>query len=207
MAETFEKELKPGQSLGSPCLCRVSGLSCTPLARRTVVRGQADIEKSTGNKDMSAADIDPVTEAERATWPDEAIVPLEKPYVDDRGAIQPLVDRMMRSAVMIESKKGALRANHYHKTDWHYCYVMSGCIEYYHRPTGSEEEPEMLLVKGGQMVFTPPMIDHGMKFPEDTVFLTLSRNPRDQATYEADVVRVDMLDDTGSISWRPEDNG
>jgi len=38
------------------------------------------------------------------------------------------------------------------------------------------------------------------------VFLTLSRNPRDQATYEADVVRVDMLDDADSITWRPEDD-
>ncbi len=153
------------------------------------------------------SDIDPVTEEEKMSWPDEALVPLEKPFVDDRGAIQPLVDRMMKSAVMIESKAGSLRANHYHKTDWHYCYVISGCIEYYHRPTGSTEEPEMILVKQGQMMFTPPMIDHGMKFPEDTVFLTLSRNPRDQATYEADVVRVDMLDDAGTISWRPEDDG
>ena len=156
---------------------------------------------------MSEPDIDPVTEEEKMSWPDEAIVPLEKPFVDDRGAILPLVDRMMKSAVMIESKKGALRANHYHKTDWHYCYVISGTIEYYHRPTGSTDEPEMLLVKEGQMAFTPPMVDHGMKFPEDTVFLTLSRNPRDQATYEADVVRVDMLDNTGSISWRPKDDG
>ena len=155
---------------------------------------------------MTEPDIDPVTPEEKASWPDQAIVPLERPFVDDRGAIQPLVDRMMKSAVLIESKKGALRANHYHRTDWHYCYVMSGVIEYYHRPTGSEDEPEMLLVREGQMVFTPPMIDHGMKFPEDTVFLTLSRNPRDQATYEADVVRVDMLDIKDSISWRPEDD-
>ena len=43
-----------------------------------------------------------------------------------------------------------------------------------------------------------------MKFPEDTVFLTLSRNPRDQETYEADVVRINMLDDTDCVSWRPE---
>ena len=152
---------------------------------------------------MSEPDIDPVTEEERLSWPDEAIVPLEKPFVDDRGAIQPLVDRMMKSAVMIESKKGALRANHYHKTDWHYCYVISGTIEYYHRTTGSTDEPEMLLVKQGQMVFTPPMIDHGMKFPENTVFLTLSRNPRDQATYEADVVRVDFVPTEGWTSWKP----
>ncbi len=155
---------------------------------------------------MTGPNIDPVTEEERLSWPDHDIVSLEKPFVDDRGAIQPLVDRMMRSAVMIESKKGSLRANHYHKTDWHYCYVISGTIDYYYRTTGSTDEPEVLHVKTGQMVFTPPMIDHGMKFPEDTVFLTLSRNPRDQATYEADVVRVDMLDDAGSISWRPEDD-
>ena len=53
------------------------------------------------------------------------------------------------------------------------------------------------------MIFTPPMVDHAMKFPEDTLFLTLSRNPRDQKNYEEDVVRVDMIDDTDSISWKP----
>ena len=74
---------------------------------------------------MSELDIDPVTAAEKKDWPSEVLVPLEKPFIDDRGAIQPLVDKMMKSAVMIESKKGTLRANHYHKTDWHYCYVIS----------------------------------------------------------------------------------
>ncbi|MBH88682.1 MAG: hypothetical protein CMF71_00420 [Magnetovibrio sp.] len=156
---------------------------------------------------MSDLDIDPVTAEEKKDWPTEVIVPLEKPFIDDRGAIQPLVDKMMKSAVMIFSKKGTQRANHYHKTDWHYCYVISGSIEYYHRPTGSKNEPEMLLVKEGQMAFTPPLVDHGMRFPEDTIFLTLSRNARDQTTYEADVVRINLLDDTGYVSWRPEDDG
>lgn len=154
---------------------------------------------------MCDSHIDPVTEEEKASWPEHPMVSLEKPFVDVRGAIQPLVDRMMKSAVMIESKAGSLRANHYHKTDWHYCYVISGRIDYFHRPTGSTAEPEMLSVEAGQMVFTPPMVDHGMKFPVDTVFLTLSRNPRDQATYEADVVRVDMLDTAGLATWKPED--
>ncbi len=154
---------------------------------------------------MGKNDIDPLTEEEKASWPKDPLVPLEKPFVDARGAIQPLVDEMMKSAVMIESKKGSLRANHYHKTDWHYCYVISGAIEYYHRPTGSDQEPESLLVKAGEMVFTPPMVDHGMTFPEDTTFLTLSRNPRDQASYEADVVRVDMLAAEGLTSWKPGD--
>lgn len=154
---------------------------------------------------MPNADILPLSDEEQETWPSDIVVSLEKPYVDARGKIQPLVDIMMQSAVIIDSKKGSLRANHYHKTDWHYCYVLSGSIEYYHRPTGSNLDPECLIAKAGEMIFTPPMVDHGMKFPEDTKFLTLSRNPRDQASYEADVVRVDMLNTEGLTSWTPKD--
>ena len=47
------------------------------------------------------------------------IIPLEKPFVDKRGEIIPLVDADMKSCVLITSKKGTVRANHYHKTDWH----------------------------------------------------------------------------------------
>jgi hypothetical protein len=43
------------------------------------------------------------------------------------------------------------------------------------------------------MFFTPPMVDHAMVFAEDTVFLTLGRNPRDQESYESDVVRIDPI--------------
>ena len=149
--------------------------------------------------------VKPLTEEEKATWPAHGVVKLEKPFIDARGEIQPLVDMMMESAVMIESKKGSLRANHYHKTDWHYCYVISGAIDYYHRLTGSTSTPETMTVKQGEMVFTPPMVDHGMTFPEDTVFLTLSRNPRDQESYEQDVVRVDMMLTEGLTSWVPGD--
>jgi len=154
---------------------------------------------------MTKQKTEPLTEEEMAEWPEHGVVKLEKPFVDVRGNIQPLVDTMMKSVVMIHSKAGSLRANHYHKTDWHYCYVISGAIEYLHRPTGSEDEPEVILVKESEMVFTPPMIDHGMRFPVDTTFLTLSRNPRDQASYEADVVRVDMVSTEGLTSWKPED--
>ena len=154
---------------------------------------------------MGKNTIDPLTEDEKASWPKQPKVPLEKPFADVRGVLQPLVDEMMKSAVMIESKKGSLRANHYHKTDWHYCYVISGTMEYFHRPTGSAAEPERLLVRAGEMVFTPPMVDHAMKFPEDTVFLTLSRNPRNQLAYESDVVRVEVVDPKGLKTWKPGD--
>ena len=125
-------------------------------------------------------DIRPVTEKERSTWPTTVKVPLEKSFDDMRGSIQPLVDVTMESCVLIRSKKGSVRANHYHRTDWHYCYVLSGEIEYHYRKTGSTAPPETATIRAGELFFTPPMVDHAMVFTQDTVFLTLGRNSRAQ---------------------------
>ena len=152
---------------------------------------------------MTKKEIKELTKEEMKNWPKKIIVDLEEPFIDQRGSIQPIVDTMMQSAVMIMSNKGSIRANHYHKTDWHYCYVLDGLIEYFYRPTGSKEKPNRIMVKKGEMVFTPPLVDHAIKFPIDTTFLTLSRNPRDQETYEKDVVRIDMVDTDGLLSWKP----
>ena len=143
---------------------------------------------------MPRVKIRPLTEEEKRLWPSEVIVPLEKPFADDRGDIQPLVDLMMESCVLIRSRKGSVRANHYHQTDWHFCYVLSGSIEYLHRPHGSTQKPGKVMVQEGQLFFTPPMVEHAMLFPENTSFLVLGRNSRVQAVYEADVVRVPPLD-------------
>ena len=137
--------------------------------------------------------IRPVSAEERAAFPASVIVPLEVPFADPRGSIQPLVDAAMESCVLISSGKGSVRANHYHRTDWHYCYVLSGSIDYFHRPQGSGAAPERVQIAAGQMFFTPPMVEHAMLFPEDTVFLTFGRNSRAQEVYEADVVRVESL--------------
>ena len=50
------------------------------------------------------------------------------------------------------------------------------------------------------MVFTPPMEDHTTIFLEDCQMLVVSRNPRDQKSYEADVERVELIDPTGYIT-------
>ncbi len=153
---------------------------------------------------MASIKSNSASNKEMASWPEHGLVKLGEPFTDERGTIKPLVDLIIKSAVMIESKAGSLRANHYHKTDWHYSYVISGLIEYYHRPTGSDKKPDKIIVKAGEMIFTPPMIDHSMIFPVDTVFLALSRNPRDQKSYEADVVRVDLIPLDGLIHWKPK---
>ena len=131
---------------------------------------------------------------EPSQWPTEPHVELEPPHTDQRGYIQSLVNFPMKNLSLITSRKNTVRSNHYHLTDWHYMYVLKGAFDYYYRPTGSQDEPKVIRVKAGEMVFTPPMEDHATVFLEDTELLAMSRNPRDQATYEADTRRITLID-------------
>jgi dTDP-4-dehydrorhamnose 3,5-epimerase-like enzyme len=127
-------------------------------------------------------------------WPKDVRVTLESPHVDDRGFIQCLVNLPTRNISLIFSEKGSVRSNHYHKADWHYMYILSGSMDYYYRPNEGTGEIKKVILKKGDMVFTPPMEAHTTFFPENTHFLAISRNPRDQKAYEADVVRVQLID-------------
>jgi len=135
-----------------------------------------------------------VTLDDESMWPDAGKVPLVPPNVDERGAIQSIVNFPMKNLSIISSKKGSVRSNHYHVTDWHYMYVLNGSFDYYYRPTGSAEQPSVTRVKAGEMIFTPPMEDHATVFLDDTEMLVVSRNPRDQGSYESDVRRVILID-------------
>ena len=135
-----------------------------------------------------------VTLDDESMWPTEGKVVLDTAHVDERGYIQSLVNFPMKNLSLIASKKGSVRSNHYHVTDWHYMYVLKGGFDYYYRPTGSAEEAKVIRVVAGEMVFTPPMEDHATVFIDDTELLAMSRNPRDQATYEHDVRRVILVD-------------
>ncbi len=124
---------------------------------------------------------------------DKDLVVLPNGYDDERGIIQPLCDLNMKSASLIVTKPNSWRANHYHKKDWHFIYVLKGSFEYYFRKTNSGEEIKKKIVKKGDLLFTGPMIDHAMLYTEETEILCLSKNPRDQKTYEADTVRIDFM--------------
>ena len=127
-------------------------------------------------------------------WPKEHLVKLDPAHADARGAIQCLVNLPTKNVSLITSKKGSLRSNHYHKTDWHYMYVFSGRFEYHFRPTGSTAAPQKLILSAGQIIFTPPLEEHATVFLEDTTLIVMSKQPRDQAAYEGDVIRVELVD-------------
>lgn len=126
-------------------------------------------------------------------WPSDSAVPLDTPFINENGVIQNLVLKPMTSVAVITSKSGTMRANHYHKTDWHYAYVISGSILYFERSVGDKGIPEPRLFKAGEMFFTPPMKEHTMVFPEETIFVTMAKNVRSHESHEADLVRVEFI--------------
>ena len=122
------------------------------------------------------------------------VIPLRKPFVDARGEIRNLIDAPFTSAAVIRSVKGAVRGNHYHKTDYHYCWLQSGGMIYLHRPMGQGGLPRRWVIKPGQMFYTPPLYEHAMQFTKNSVLLVFARNNREMANYEADTVRISPLE-------------
>jgi dTDP-4-dehydrorhamnose 3,5-epimerase-like enzyme len=130
--------------------------------------------------------------------PVDRLETLEEPFISQAGLIQNLVNVFPGTSPIgcvsvLYSHKDAVRANHYHRTDWHRCFIIKGAVDYYERPIGSKEIPEPVRYVENQMFFTPPMVEHALKFAEDTIMVSISKRPRDSESHESDVVRVDFL--------------
>ena len=121
---------------------------------------------------------------------DEVILPQREPFVDARGEILNLIDAPFTSAAVIKSVKGAIRGNHYHKTDYHYCWLQKGGMVLYQRRVGDSRPAQRWVIKPGQVFYTPPRYEHMMRFTKDSVMLVFARNNREMANYEADTIRV-----------------
>ena len=123
----------------------------------------------------------------------DVIVPQRLPFADERGEIRNLIDAPFTSAAVITSVKGAVRGNHYHKTDYHYCWLQRGRMIYLHRKAGDFTPPQRWMIEAGQIFYSPPGYEHAMQFLEDSVMLVFARNSREMANYEADTIRVPSL--------------
>lgn len=117
-------------------------------------------------------------------------VPIHDDFRDGRGVIQNLILSPISSVARITSAKGTTRANHWHRTDWHYAYVETGEVLYFERPVGATVVPEPKSYPAGTMFFTPPRVEHCMLFAADSVIFTFAQNVRSHDNHEADLVRV-----------------
>lgn len=136
---------------------------------------------------------------EAGVFPDCPVVPIDAPFINENGVIMNLLLEKFSSIALISSRAGSVRANHYHKTDWHYAFVLSGTIHYFWRPVGNQEKPQEMRFTTHSMFFTPPLVEHAMYFPEPTTFITFAKNIRDHKSHEADLVRVPLI----ATKWNP----
>ena len=136
---------------------------------------------------------------EMGMWPFNPTVPLGNRHVNANGEILNLLEKDCGSVTLIKNKDGAIRANHWHREDWHYTHVLSGRVFYYERGIGETHIPEPFVYEAGQTFFTPPRREHAMRFEGDGQILTMSKRHRTHEEHEADVVRVKFLD-PGSFS-------
>ena len=107
---------------------------------------------------------------------------------DERGDIIKIAKNV--DVLRIISKKGSIRASHYHIHSSHLCSLLSGSMYYYERDVGSDISPVRLYVKPREYFFTGNMKEHLMVFLEDSVFDCYSFGSRDKIDYENDVVRI-----------------
>jgi len=109
----------------------------------------------------------------------------EKEFIDKRGKISNHeLPEPINLIGLIDSKKGTVRANHYHPIQEQKCLVTKGQFISVYQDLLNKNSPKIThVVDEGQLIVTQPNTAHAMVFPKDTVFLNLVRGEREHDNY------------------------
>ena len=124
----------------------------------------------------------------------EVLRHIDPAVVDPRGAITNIFEGKIEHIALITSKKGTVRANHYHKEDHQYIFLVSGAYESHSCDVQDPSKKQVLRVRPGDVVYTPPLIAHAQRFTEDSIFLALSTRQREQGKYEQDTLAFQVIE-------------
>jgi len=109
----------------------------------------------------------------------------EKEFIDKRGKISNHeLPEPINLIGLIDSKKGTVRANHYHPIQEQKCLVTKGQFISVYQDLLNKNSPKIThVVDEGQLIVTKPNTAHAMVFPKDTIFLNLVRGEREHDNY------------------------
>ena len=109
----------------------------------------------------------------------------ENLFVDERGVISNHeLTEPINLIGMIESKKGTIRANHYHPQQEQKCLFTKGQIIEIFQDIINPNAPKITqVVNEGQLSIIKPNVAHTMVFTKDTTFLNLVRGERNHENY------------------------
>lgn len=108
-----------------------------------------------------------------------------KEYVDGRGRILNYeLTEPINLIGMIDSKKGTVRANHYHPIQEQKCLLVRGQYISVIKDLSVPDAPiETRVINEGDIAIIKPNVAHTMVFTEDSVFLNLVRGEREHENY------------------------
>lgn len=115
----------------------------------------------------------------------EYVIRGSKDYVDNRGKISNYeLTEPVNMIGYIESKKGTVRANHYHPIQEQKCLLIKGRYISVIKDLSSKEAIiRTRIIKPGEIAVIKPNVAHTMVFLEDSVFLNLVRGEREHENY------------------------
>ena len=106
-------------------------------------------------------------------------------FIDERGKISNHeLTEPINLIGLIDSKKGTIRANHYHPQQEQKCLFTKGQIIEIFQDILKPNSPKITqVVNEGQLSIIKPNVAHTMVFTKDTTFLNLVRGERDHENY------------------------
>ena len=106
-------------------------------------------------------------------------------YIDARGKISNHeLTEPINLIGLIDSKKGTIRANHYHPQQEQKCLFTKGQIIEVYQDILNPRAPKITqVVNEGQLSIIKPNVAHTMVFTKDTTFLNLVRGEREHDNY------------------------
>ncbi len=106
-------------------------------------------------------------------------------FQDSRGKISNhVLTEPINLIGLIDSKKGTIRANHYHPQQEQKCLFTKGQIIEIFQDIINPNSPKITqVVNAGQLSIIKPNVAHSMVFTKDTTFLNLVRGERDHENY------------------------
>ncbi len=115
----------------------------------------------------------------------EYVVDGQNEYVDARGKISNHeLTEPINMIGLIDSKKGTIRANHFHPQQEQKCLFIKGQIIEVFQDLLNPGSPKITqVVDEGQQSIIKPNVAHTMVFSKDTIFLNLVRGEREHENY------------------------
>ena len=109
----------------------------------------------------------------------------ENEFIDDRGKISNYeLPESINLIGLISSKKGTIRANHFHPIQEQKCLLTKGQVISVYKDLLNSNSPKIThVVNEGDLIITKPNTAHAMIFSKDSVFLNLVKGEREHKNY------------------------